>query len=67
MNDVKIPSRLPEQFITSIAAMGYPHTMLTDALHWADEEERNRALDAVEGSIARIRKLHFPILIGTSQ
>lgn len=67
MNDVKIPPTLPEQFIESISAMGYPHRMLTDAMHWADDEERNSALDALESSIARIRKLHFPLLIGSSQ
>lgn len=67
MNDVKISPALPAQFINSISTMGYPNRMLTDAMHWADEEERNTALDAVECSIARIRKLHFPLLIGSSQ
>lgn len=67
MNDIKISPMLPEQFVNSIKAMGYPHRMLTDAMHWAEEEERNSALDALESSIARIRKLHFPLLIGCAQ
>jgi acetoin utilization protein AcuC len=33
-------------------------------MHWAEEAERNLALDAVERSIAAIRKNIFPLLIG---
>jgi acetoin utilization protein AcuC len=44
--------------------MGYPHKMLVDAMHWAEEEERNLALDAIERSIATIRNNVFPVLIG---
>jgi acetoin utilization protein AcuC len=64
MNGVALPAKLPAPFVASISAMGYPHRMLVDAMHWAEEEERNRALDAVEKSIAAIRKTVFPILIG---
>jgi len=64
MNGVSLPARLPDVFIASISAMGYPHRMLVDAMHWAEEEERNLALDAVEKSIAAIRKTVFPVLLG---
>jgi acetoin utilization protein AcuC len=33
-------------------------------MHWAQEDDRNRALDAVEISIAKIRKKIFPVIIG---
>lgn len=64
MNGVDLPARLPEPFIELIAPLGYKNRMLLDAMHWAEEEERNRALDAVESSIARIRKSIFPVIIG---
>jgi len=64
MNDVTLPSQLPDVFVAAISAMGFPHRMLFDAMHWAEEEERNLALDAVEASITAIRKSVFPILIG---
>jgi acetoin utilization protein AcuC len=38
--------------------------MLFDAMHWAEEDDRNRALDAVEKSIAAIRKTVFPVILG---
>ncbi len=66
MNGVKLPLKLPEPFKKSIAAMGYPNTMLFDAMHWADEEDRNLALDAVEKSIAIIRKEVFPLIVGSN-
>jgi acetoin utilization protein AcuC len=63
MNGVELASRLPDPFIDLITPLGYKNRMLLDAMHWAEEEERNRALDAVERSIALIRKMVFPILI----
>jgi acetoin utilization protein AcuC len=67
MNGVSLPPQLPAQFIASISAMGYPHRMLVDAMHWAEETERNLALDAVEKSIALLRKSIFPLLIGSNR
>ncbi len=64
MNGVKLPVNLPDSFIELIKPMGYKHKMLLDAMHWAEEEDRNRALDAVESSIAIIKKNIFPIIIG---
>jgi acetoin utilization protein AcuC len=65
MNDVELQPRLPTPFVRRIAGLGYPHNMLLDAMHWAEEDDRNRALDAVEKSIAAIRKTVFPVIIGT--
>lgn len=64
MNGVEIPPRLPERFVRTISRMGYQNRMLLDAMHWAEEDDRNRALDAVEKSIAAIRKKVFPIIVG---
>jgi len=64
MNGAELASRLPDSFINRIAPMGYKNRMLYDAMHWAEEEERNRALDAVESSIAVIKKMVFPVIIG---
>lgn len=64
MNGVELPPRLPAAFIDKIQKRGYPHRMLLDALHWADPHDRLLALDAVEKSIAFIRKAVFPVLIG---
>jgi acetoin utilization protein AcuC len=47
-----------------IAPLGYPNRMLLDSMHWAEEDDRNRALDAVERSIAAIRETVFPVIIG---
>jgi len=63
MNGIDLASRLPEPFIESIASMGFKNRMLYDAMHWAEEEERNRALDAVENSIAILKKMVFPVII----
>jgi acetoin utilization protein AcuC len=65
MNRVELPGRLPSAFIEKIAPLGYPNTMLLDAMHWAENDERNLALDAVELSIQRIRRDIFPVIIGT--
>jgi len=65
MNGVELSPRLPARFIRLIEGMGYPNRMLLDAMHWAEADDRNRALDAVEKSIAAIRKKVFPIIIGT--
>lgn len=64
MNGVELPPRLPAAFVKKIHDRGYPHRMLLDALHWADPHDRLLALDAVEKSIAAIRKTVFPVLIG---
>lgn len=64
MNDLTLPAKLPAPFVTHIAALGFPHRMLLDAMHWADEAERNLALDAVERSIQAIRETVFPSIIG---
>ena len=66
MNGINLPAKLPESFIKSIAAMGYRNTMLFDAMHWAEEGDRNLALDAVEKSIKTIRKEVFPLIIGSN-
>lgn len=65
MNGVELHPRLPADFIRTISAMGLNNTMLLDAMYWAEESDRNRALDAVEKSIAAIRKRIFPVIIGT--
>ena len=64
MNGRELSPRLPGSFIKIIRALGLPHKMLLDAMHWANEDERNRALDAVEKSIATIKKTVFPIIVG---
>lgn len=64
MNDVELPPRLPSGFRKTIEGLGYPNRMLLDAMHWAEDDDRNRALDAVEKCIAAIRKKVFPIIIG---
>jgi acetoin utilization protein AcuC len=65
MNGVELSPRLPARFVRTIGEMGYPNRMLLDAMHWAEADDRNRALDAVEKSIAAIRKKIFPIIIGS--
>jgi acetoin utilization protein AcuC len=64
MNNIDLPPRLPAAFTKKIRPMGFPHTMLLDAMHWADPNDRLIALDAVEKSIASIRHTVFPVLIG---
>ncbi|WP_298267556.1 acetoin utilization protein AcuC [Geobacter sp.] len=64
MNGVELSPRLPGTFVEIIAPMGHENRMLLDAMHWAEEDDRNRALDAVERSIAAIRENVFPIIIG---
>ena len=63
MNEVKLDPRLPEAFIKMIKPLGYPHRSLLDAMHWSEEHERNLALDAVEKSIARLRKTVFTTIL----
>jgi acetoin utilization protein AcuC len=65
MNGVELSPRLPARFVRTIGELGYPNRMLLDAMHWAEADDRNRALDAVEKSIAAIRKKVFPIIIGS--
>ena len=64
MNGVELNPRLPPSFIAKIEPRGYPHRVLLDAMHWAEESERKLALDSVEISIARIRNTIFPIIVG---
>lgn len=64
MNGVELTPRLPGSFLKIIREMGFQNKMLPDAMHWAEEDDRNRALDAVERSIATIRKKIFPVIIG---
>ncbi len=65
MNGVELSPRLPVEFIRTISEMGCANTMLLDAMYWAEEGDRNRALDEVEKSISAIRKRIFPVIIGT--
>ena len=64
MNDRELPPRLPAPFVKLISELGFPHRMLLDAMHWAQQDDRNAALDAVEKSIAQVRSTIFPVLIG---
>ena len=64
MNDRELSPRLPAPFVTLISELGFPHRMLLDAMHWAQKDDRNAALDAVERSIAYVRAHVFPVLIG---
>jgi len=64
MNDRELSPRLPAPFTKLISQLGYPHRMLLDAMHWAEEDDRNAALDAVEKSIRYVRDNIFPVLIG---
>jgi len=64
MNDRELSPRLPASFVRLIGGLGFPHRMLLDAMHWAQEDERNAALEAVERSIAYLRAHIFPVLIG---
>lgn len=64
MNGVEPAPLLPAAFVSTIRQLGYPHTVLLDAMHWSDEADRNLALDAVEKSIALIRENIFPGIIG---
>lgn len=64
MNDREISPRLPAPFVKLVSELGFPNRMLLDAMHWAQEDDRNRALDAVERSIARVRERVFPVIIG---
>ncbi len=66
MNMVDLPPRLPAPFVRTIAELGFPNRMLLDAMHWSQDDDRNLALDAVERSIAAIRKTVFPVIIGGS-
>ncbi|GFE58208.1 acetoin utilization protein AcuC [Geobacter sp. AOG1] len=65
MNGIELSPRLPSAFVEIIAPLGYTNRMLLDAMHWAPEDDRNRALDAVEKSIAAIRATIFPVIIGS--
>jgi acetoin utilization protein AcuC len=64
MNDRELPPRLPAQFVKLVSGLGFPHRMLLDAMHWAQEDDRNAALDAVQKSIGYLRRHIFPVLIG---
>lgn len=64
MNDLDLSPRLPATFIKLIVSLGYQNRMLLDAMHWAEDDGRHLALDAVERSIGSIRKNVFPIILG---
>ncbi|BCS52091.1 acetoin utilization protein AcuC [Geobacter sp. SVR] len=64
MNGVELDPRLPDSFVRKVKPLGYPHRALLDAMHWSEEQERNIALEAAEKSIARIKELIFPVIIG---
>lgn len=63
MNDIELNPRLPQAFINSIKQMGYPNRVLLDAPHWSGEEERTKALESVEKSIAQLKKTVFPVIL----
>jgi acetoin utilization protein AcuC len=63
MNDVELNPRLPPAFIAKIEPLGYPNRVLLDAVHRAEEAERMQAQNAVEKSIAIIKKSIFPGII----
>ena len=65
MNGIELPPRLPASFVEFISTLGFPHRMLLDAMHWSEEDDRMRALDAVEKSIRAIRKTVFPVIVGS--
>jgi acetoin utilization protein AcuC len=65
MNGIDLPHKLPKAFIQQIQSLGYPHRSLLDSMHWSEEHERNQALDAVEKSIALLKKTVFPGIIGS--
>jgi len=65
MNNVKLNPRLPAAFIGKIEPLGYRNRALLDAMHWADEDERELALTAVEKSISRIKTTIFPGILGS--
>lgn len=65
MNDKVLPHRLPDSFVSLIDSLGYPNRMLLDAMHWAETDSRNLALDAVEQSIGMLRRTVFPIIMGS--
>lgn len=60
MNGVKLNPRLPQSFIDKTEPLGYQNRALLDAQHWAEEGDRTLALNAVEKSIALIKKTIFP-------
>jgi acetoin utilization protein AcuC len=64
MNGIELPPRLPPRFVGTLREMGFPHRMLLDAMYWAEPDDRNRALEAVEQSIGAVRKSVFPVIIG---
>ena len=64
MNGVELSPRLPSSFIKKIEPLGYPNRVLLDAMHWAEDHDRNLALNAVEKSIARLKETIFPVIIG---
>jgi acetoin utilization protein AcuC len=65
LNDVELNPRLPPAFIDKIEPLGYQNRVLLDAPHWAEEDDRTLALEAVEKSIARLKKTVFPGIVGS--
>ncbi len=64
MNGVSLSPRLPASFVRKTERIGFKNRYLLDAMHWAEENDRNLALDGVEKSISRIRKTVFPRFFG---
>ncbi|HEU0265552.1 MAG TPA: acetoin utilization protein AcuC, partial [Geobacterales bacterium] len=64
MNNIPLSPKLPSRFVRTIERLGFGNRMLLDAMHWAEEDDRNRALDGVEKSIATLRRTVFPLIIG---
>lgn len=64
MTGAPLDPRLPEPFVRRLREMGKPHTMLLDAMHWALDDDRYRALDDLDAVIRTIRRTIFPRLIG---
>lgn len=67
MNGLELDPRLPSSFVARISSMGYPHRALLDAVHRAADDDHALALEAVEKSIARIKKHIFPAICGSPE
>lgn len=64
MNEIELPSSLPTSFVAHIDRFGHANRMLLDARHRAEDDDGNRALDALEKIIAALRRTVFPIIMG---
>lgn len=66
MNGIELPARLPESFITLLAAQGGPPKgcMLADPEPVYEENSGCLAGAALEKSVARLRHMVFPLITG---